>query len=282
MKIEIRYASSYTYEERVTFSPHLYRLVPKVDRHLKVRRFDFHTNRGASVHWRRDLFDNEIASCFYPQPARTLTARLRLKLEISPRNAFGFLLESHALHLPFAYRPVELRVLAPYLQASPPLKLPFWRTPLTAAPTVESLVGLSRSIHDNLEYERREDGPARPSMETVNLGRGACRDFGVLMVDVLRGLGLAARHASGYLCEFGGEEKRADGALHAWIEVYLPGAGWVGIDPTNGTFCDHRHITAAVGMNTEDITPTVGSYYSDHSVPHTMTSSLEIIPDAVS
>ncbi len=281
MKVEIRYACTYTYAERVTFSPHLYRLVPKVDRHLKVRQFDFRTNAGATTNWRRDLFDNEIAATFYPKPAKILTAKLRLKLELLPKNAFGFLLDTHALHLPFAYKPVELRVLAPYLETAPAPRLPFWPAPLSARPTVPTIVDLNRAIHENLEYERREDGPARLSIDTVRLGRGACRDFAVLMVDVLRGLGLAARHASGYLCEFGEEEeKKAEGALHAWIEVYLPGAGWVGFDPTNGTLCDHHHITAAVGLTPGDISPVVGSYYANHRVPYEMTSSLAIVPHA--
>ena len=280
MKIEIRYASTYAYAERVTFSPHLFRLIPKVDRHLQVRRFDFHANRGAVVNWRRDLFDNEVASCFYPKPARNLTTRLRIRLEVGEKNAFGFLLDSHALHVPFLYQPAELRVLAPYLQSSAVPTLPFWSVPPTPEPTIDTLVALNSAIHKNIAYERREDGDARPAAETLALGRASCRDFAVLLVDALRGLGLAARHASGYLCEFGEGEKRAEGALHAWVEVYLPGAGWVGLDPTNGTLCDHHHITAAVGLTTADIAPVVGSYFANHAVPHELSTSLEIIPHA--
>ncbi|HET6409900.1 MAG TPA: transglutaminase family protein [Chthoniobacteraceae bacterium] len=276
MKIEIRYAAEYRYAERVTFSPHIFRVIPKVDRYLKVHRFDFRTNRDSVINWRRDIFDNEIASVFYPTPARALHVRFQLKLEIEPKNAFGFLLESRALDLPFAYQPEELRVLAPYLGAEPPPSLGFWSEPTAPRSTVETLVALNEAIHDNLEYERREEGAARPSTETIALGRGACRDFSVLLVDTLRGLGLAARHASGYLCEFGASEKKAEGSLHAWVETYLPGAGWIGLDPTNGTFCDHHHLTAAVGVTTGDITPVDGSYFHSTSVPQEMTSSLEI------
>ena len=279
MKIEIRYDCSYNYAKRVTFSPHLFRLIPKVDRYLKVRKFDFRANRTAVVNWRRDIFDNEVASCFYPDPARKLTARLRLQLEVMEKNAFGFLLDSHALDIPFSYKPEEAHMLSPYLDGAVPAPaMGFWTPPATPRPTIETLISLNDAIHDSLEYERREEGEARASAETLTLGRGACRDFAVLLVDVLRGLGLAARHASGYLCEFGEGEKRAEGALHAWIEVYLPGAGWVGMDPTNGTFCDHHHITAAVGLTTADIAPVVGSYYNKQHVPHEMTATLEITP----
>jgi transglutaminase-like putative cysteine protease len=276
VKIEIRYAAEYRYAERVTFSPHIFRVIPKVDRYLKVHRFDFRTNRNSVINWRRDIFDNEIASVFYPSPARALQVRFRLKLEIEPKNAFGFLLESRALDMPFAYQPEELRVLAPYTSAEPPPALGFWSKPTSPRSTLETLVALNEAIHDNLEYERREEGSARPSTETIALGRGACRDFSVLLVDTLRGLGLAARHASGYLCEFGASEKKAEGSLHAWVETYLPGAGWIGLDPTNGTFCDHHHLTAAVGATTGDITPVDGSYFHSTGVPHEMTSSLEI------
>jgi len=277
MKIEIRYAARYAYADRVTFSPHLFRLIPKVDRALKLRSFSFRTNVSAVTNWRRDLFDNEIASVFYPKPARNLDVKLRLKLELEEKNAFGFLLATHALHVPFAYQPQEARVLAPYLSSAPAPRIPFWKAPVTPKPTVETLMALNSALHQHLAYERRDVGAARPSAETIQLRRGSCRDFAVLMVDALRGLGLAARFASGYLCEFGSTEKVAEGALHAWVESYLPGAGWVGFDPTNGTLCDHHHLTAAVGIGPEDVAPVAGSYYHNTPVPHEMTASLEIL-----
>ena len=277
MKIEIRYAAEYRYAERVSFSPHIFRVIPKVDRYLKVSSFDFRTNREAVINWRRDIFDNEIASAFYPKPSKILAVRFRLKLEIEEKNAFGFLLESRALDFPFSYNPDELRVLAPYLGSQSPPPLGFWHPPTSPRPTVETLVELNEALHKHLQYERRDEGAARSSQETLALGRGACRDFSVLLVDTLRGLGLAARHASGYLCEFGEAEKKAEGSLHAWVETYLPGAGWIGLDPTNGTFCDHHHLAAAVGVTTDDITPVDGSYFHPKPVDHEMTASLNMI-----
>ena len=280
MKVEIRYAADYRYDRRVSFSRHIFRLVPKIDRFLKVRRFDFRTNRSAAVSWRRDLFDNEIASVFYPTAARTLTARLRLMLEIEEKNAFGFLLESRALDLPFAYEPHERSALTPYLDTAPAPTLGFWSVSNAPQPTVDTLVALNEALHRHLKYERRDEGTARSSAETLELGRGACRDFAVLLVATLRGLGLAARFASGYLCEFGDREKRAEGALHAWVETYLPGAGWVGMDPTNGTFCDHHHLLAAVGADTADVSPVTGSYYHREKLSQQLEARLEIIAHA--
>ena len=280
MKIQILYQTQYAYAEAVTFSPHLFRLFPKAEQHVRVLNSLFQTNADAVVNHRRDLFDNEIASCFYPEKSALLQASFNLELAVEERNAFGFLVASHALDLPFRYQPAELRVLSPYLQEARRIELPFWKTPQSARPTVETLIELNDAIHHNLEYERREEGDPHPPEELLARGGGACRDFAVLLAEVLRGLGVATRLASGYLCEFGDADKVAEGALHAWTEVYIPGAGWLGMDPTNGTFCDHHHLTAAVGLTPEDISPVLGNYYSKRHIPSLMNATLQIIPHA--
>ncbi len=279
MKIRILYQAEYSYSDSVTFSPHLFRLFPKVDHNVRVHSAEFRTNLDASVNFRRDLFDNEIASCFYPAPSSLLTASLDIELEVQSKSAFGFLLDRHALALPLVYQPAESRVLAPYLQTKAALALPFWKVPATPQPTAETLVALNSAIHENLGYERRDEGEAFSPAETLQRGSGACRDFAVLLVETLRGMGLAARLASGYLCEFGDGERIAESALHAWVETYLPGAGWIGLDPTNGTFCDHHHLTAAVGLTTADISPMLGNYFHPTQPPtQTMSATLSILP----
>lgn len=277
MKVRIAYQTQYAYAEAVSFSTHLFRLFPKPDRSVRVRALDFQTNLGASVRMQRDLFDNEIASCFYPGKSALLAASLSIELEVEPRNAFDFLVARHAVDFPFAYTTEEARVLAPYL-GGPEMKLPFWKAPAAPQPTVETLVALNEALHMNLGYERRDEGAAYAPEETVRLGRGSCRDFAVLLAEVARGLGLAARLASGYLCEFGDTEKVAEGALHAWTELYLPGAGWRGFDPTNGYLCNHHHLTAAVGLTPADVSPVLGNYFAPHTVPDTMTASLQVLP----
>ncbi|HEX8312776.1 MAG TPA: transglutaminase family protein, partial [Chthoniobacteraceae bacterium] len=197
MNIQILYQTQYSYAEPVSFSLHLFRLFPRTERHVKVRSVQFQTNLGAVLSYRRDLFDNEIASCFYPGKSALLAANLQISLEVEEKNAFGFLLESRALELPFDYSPEEARVLAPYLGQSGGLDLPFWKKPTAKRPTIETLVELNSSIHDTLQYERREEGAARSADETLSLGRGACRDFAVLMAEALRSLGLASRLVSG-------------------------------------------------------------------------------------
>jgi len=275
MKIKILYRADYCYESEVSFSPHLFRLFPKQDQSLFCEKIIFETNRDADVQHRKDIFDNNIASCFYPQPGTNLTARLEIDLQLVEKNAFHFLLDSHALDFPFAYTPDEMRVLAPYLQQKHKVLLHFWQP--KKMPTVEALVELNSALHGNIAYERREEGAARTPNETLLAGSGSCRDFAVLLAETLRSHGVAARLASGYLCEFGKTETRAMGALHAWTEAYLPGAGWIGLDPTNGVFCNHNHITAALGLVPGDVSPVSGSYFGSHSIPSTMETKLELI-----
>ncbi len=278
MKIAIRYQTQYLYSEPVSFSLHYFRLFPKTGRHLTIHRLAFQTNADADVHYRHDLFDNEIASVFYTGKSALMAASLQIDLDVEERNPFGFILSKHAVDFPFQYTPREADVLAPYLPSSGPLALPFWTAPTSPQDTVETLVSLNDALHKNIAYERREEGAAHSAAETLRLGRGSCRDYTVLLAEVARGLGVAARLASGYLCEFEGGRKVAEGALHAWTELYLPGAGWIGFDPTNGYLCNHYHLTAAVGLTPDDISPIAGTFAPPLPSPPTMTASLQINP----
>jgi transglutaminase-like putative cysteine protease len=278
MKVEVHYSADYHYESEVSFSPHVFRLFPRADRFVNVTRIHFKTNADADIQYRRDLFDNETAYCFYPLRGTDLESRLVMGLELRERNPFHFLLESHALEFPFQYKPHERRALCSFLEpqsGDASRALPFWQ-PATG-PTVETLVGMNGAIHRNIKYERRDEGTAREPAETLALGVGACRDFSVLLAETLRANGVAARLASGYFCEFGAEEKRAEGSLHAWVEACLPGAGWVGMDPTNGTLCGQNHIAAAVGLTPGDIAPVAGSYFNETRVASRMDATLELI-----
>lgn len=280
MKIAIRYRANFHYQEPVGFSPHIARIFPRRDMAVQVDRSDFHTHPGADVQQRQDLFDNLVATCFYPEPLRELEFHLAMDLTLTPRNPFHFLLDSHAMEVPFRYSPREAEVLAPYLAArSNPVSWPAALQPLPAPkPTVERLVELNRWLHENIAYERREEGDPLPVEQTLGESKGSCRDFAVLQAEVLRLHGVAARLVSGFLWEDGvpNEERRADNALHAWVEGYLPGAGWVGMDPTNGVFCDHHFLPTAIGLAPSDIAPIAGHYYGEKTIASTLETTLSI------
>ncbi len=281
MKLGVRYETAYRYAAPVRFSRHDLRLFPRGDVFTRILRLRFETNEKAHIRFGRDVFDNCVATCSFPEPASELRFMLELDLGLQERNPFDFILAPEAENLPLPYPSEQARVLAPYQQgrASAPLEIPRWQPPDASAPrpTVATLAELNERLHECIGYERREEGPARSPHETLQLGKGACRDVAVLLAAVLRQLGLAARLTSGFLREADAETKRAEGSLHAWTEVYLPGAGWIGMDPTNGVFCNHNFITAAVGIEPADVTPIDGSFYRRGPTDARMTSRLELV-----
>jgi transglutaminase-like putative cysteine protease len=281
MKLGLRYQTTYRYEEAVGFSPHEVRLFPRSDRFSRVRRLDFTATPKATVRYSRDVFENIVAACFFPERSKELTFRLAINLDLDEKDPFHFILEQGAVEMPFEYEPATARLLAPYRErrVKEALAVPGWKPPAEKARrgTVETLAHLNKRLHECLGYERREEGEALSPQETLRRGRGACRDVAVLLAEILRQMGLAARLTSGYLRESDSETKRAEGSLHAWTEVFLPGAGWIGMDATNGVFCNHNFIGAAVGLAPADITPISGAFYHAKPVPAQMTSKLELI-----
>ena len=280
MKLAIRYSAIYQYEEPASFSPHLARIFPRPDVSLHPDRTLFTTHAGADVQYRRDLFDNLIARCFFPDKLDRLEFGLELDLSLKEKNPFHFLLDSHVLQLPFEYLPGEIRTLAPSLATDgEPCALPaeLSRT-ASARPTVETLTAMNTWLHENIAYERRDEGDPYPPAETLRRQKASCRDSAVLFAAVLREHGVAARLASGFLWEDDSPDspRHAENALHAWVEAYLPGAGWVGFDPTNGVLCDHHFLAAAVGLTPADIAPVAGHYYGKKNIPSTLETTLTI------
>lgn len=277
MNLGIKYRAEYLYEAKVSLSPHIVRLFPRDALQARVRSFRFATNAGGSVNWRHDLFDNVVAQCFYPREDERLVYTLDAEIAVEERNPFGFLLDTRAMQWPVDYNAHERVILAPFLRAEQ-IELPAALRPMSGSETVGALVAMNQWIHANIAYERRDEGDPHPPTETLRLRRGACRDTALLLAVALRAQGLAARLVSGYLWESVSDpsERRADGALHAWTEVFLPGAGWVGTDPSNGVLADHHYLAAAVGIAPEDIAPVTGLYFGDRKVPHRLETSLEI------
>lgn len=281
VKLGVRYETAYRYPAPVSFSAHEIRLFPRVDVFTRLLRLRFETNDHAQVRFGRDVFDNCVATCSFAEPATELRFQLELDLELEKKNPFDFLLAPAAVAIPFAYPAALRRVLAPFHHPKPnrPLEIPGWKWPQADSPqpTVTTLVKLNERLHECVGYERREEGPALAPRETLRRGRGACRDVALLLAAILRQMGLAARLTSGYLREAESESRRAEGSLHAWTEVYLPGAGWVGMDATNGIFANHNFIAAAVGIEPADVTPIDGSFHPPQGAGARMTSRLELV-----
>lgn len=278
MKLKIKKESLYNYAEPVSFSPHHVRIFPRVDLFVKVERVVFETAPGADVQYRQDLFDNLIAYCFYPKTGLELPFRLELDLEVKEKNPFHFLLESTGFKIPPEYRPDRAEILEPYLRPEGGCKLPDPLAPTVPRPTVETLVNFNHWIYENIGYESRQLGKPYTPAETLKKGSGSCRDFAALLVEALRQNGVAARLASGFVWEGdkAEEDKRASSAMHLWVEACLPGAGWIGMDPTNGVLTDHHFITTAVGRSHEDVSPISGVFYSSKPVENNLTTILSV------
>ena len=294
MRIRIDHHTSYLFEAPVSLSPHLVRTFPRTEPGRLVQSIAFKTNADADVQFRRDIFDNNFARCYYPEHTAEAVFDLSIEIDLQDYNPFHFLLDYDAANFPFQYRPEDAARLSPCLLLPPDslpnaesdgaghptrlLPLPFWETPACGGSTVSMVLSLIEALHQHIAYESRDEGTARPPAETLKLGSGACRDVAVLLAAILRELGLAARLASGYICELDAESsrRRADGAMHMWTEVYLPGAGWTGLDATNGILCNHNFITTAIGLTTAEITPISGRYYGKEVVASKMTAKLEI------
>lgn len=248
---------------------------------MQISRLHFQTKPETTVRFGRDVFDNVVASCFFEKAAETLELRLAIDVEIVKKNPFDFVLARRAIQMPFTYEEDIASIICVYCQrqTSDSLSLPDWTAPTQESPreTVSTLVALTKLLNRTISYQRREEGGAQAPAETLRLRSGACRDTTVLLAEMLRDAGLAARIVSGYLREADEEIRRAEGSLHAWTEVFLPGAGWIGLDPTNGIFCNDNFIAAAVGLRPADVTPISGSFYHRDRVPAEMRSRIELI-----
>jgi transglutaminase-like putative cysteine protease len=280
VRITVHYSAQFRYARQASFSPHRVRLFPRHDLFISIERIAFSTHDAAKVQYRHDLFDNLTATCLYPDSLDTLDFELEFDASLQGWDPFDFLLDSYALRLPFDYRPEESLVLEPFRRAQSKIgALPAALAPGSPRPTVEALVAMNSWLHENIGYERREEGDAFSPRVTLKKQTGSCRDFAVLLAEVLRAHGLAVRLASGYLWEeeSGSGPEHAENAFHAWVETYLPGAGWVGLDPTNGVLCEHHFLATAVGLTASDIAPIVGHYYGKERIASTLETALTIV-----
>ena len=279
MRIAVRYSARYQYAQQASFSPHRVRTFPRHDLFVNIERIAFSTDASADVQYRRDLFDNLTATCLYPAALDHLDFELEFDAVFQAWDPFHFLLDSHALRLPFDYLPEEATVLAPFRGTGYSTgTLPAPLSLSSPRPTVEALVAINSWLHENIGYERREEGDPLAPRDTLEREKGSCRDFAVLLAEVLRCHGLAVRLASGYLWQDSSQSspEHAENAFHAWVETFLPGAGWIGLDPTNGIFCDHHFLATAVGLTARDIAPILGRYYGTKTIASTLQTELSI------
>lgn len=289
MKISVDHMTEYRYERPVSFGEHSLYLRPRESQTIHVESFSLRCEPEGTVRWVRDCFNNVVAVVsFGLAESQALSFHARMSFEVAEENPFDFILEQRAREFPFGYDEREKAALRPYLEPDESERwriLDWVRTVLgdlsTPRETISLLTDLNLAIHRSLDYERRDEEGIRGANETLQLGRGSCRDLAELFVAVSRQLGLAARFVSGYLYEPPSPDgmvgfNRAAGSMHAWAEVYLPGAGWRGFDPTNGILADYHFMPSAVANRPEWVNPIQGQYFNAGNVRAEMRVSLKI------
>jgi uncharacterized protein (DUF2126 family) len=262
MRLLIQHESVYHYPRPAAFGPHRVRLRPANHAKATVESYGLSLPPEAQVRWQQDPYGNHVAHVSFRKGARleALTVGVELAVDVRPVNPFDFFLDDRCEKIPFAY-PEELRPdLVPFLDLSDPAFATGKRFEQLAdalpreGGTVPLVIEANRLVNRAVRYVIREEAGIWTPEETLEQGRGSCRDQAVLLAALLRRRGLASRFASGYLVQLADEgmlpdEPKGVGRdvvdLHAWTEVYLPGGGWIGLDPTSGLLTGEGHIPLA-------------------------------------
>jgi uncharacterized protein (DUF2126 family)/transglutaminase-like putative cysteine protease len=269
--IALNHVTHYRYDRPVALGPQVIRLRPAP--HCRTRILSYSltvTPAEHFVNWQQDPQANYLARLTFPNRTSELRIEVDLVAEMAVLNPFDFFLEPYAQRFPFDYEPAEKRDLTPYLAClplTPRLQEYLAGIPRTPVATIDFLVQLNQSLARDIRYLIRMEPGVQSPEETLANASGSCRDSSWLLVQLLRHLGLAARFASGYLIQLVADVKSLDGPagtdhdftdLHAWCEVYLPGAGWIGLDPTSGLLAGEGHLPLACTPEPSSAAPVWG------------------------
>jgi len=272
IRVALRHNTEYRYDRLVTLSPQVIRLRPAPHCRTPILSYSLQIEPGEHfINWQQDPFGNYLARFVFPEKTRHFRIDVELIAEMTVINPFDFFLEEAAEKFPFDYDGQLRRDLGPYLEIREDgTKLKEWLASVDNSPMhiVDFLVSLNQRLQQEIKYLVRMETGVQSCEETLHNRSGSCRDSAWLFVQILRHLGLAARFVSGYLVQLTADIKSLDGPsgpekdftdLHAWTEVFLPGAGWVGLDPTSGLFASEGHIPLACTPDPASAAPITGA-----------------------
>jgi len=275
IRVALRHRTTYAFDRPVNVSPHEIRLRPAPHCRTPIVGYSLRIEPAQHfLNWQQDPYGNWVARLVFPERTSKLAILVDLVADMTVINPFDFFVEPYAENFPFVYAPALAKELIPFLETAPlGPRLGEWLRSFRASispteSTVPMLVRLNQQLQHEIRYlVRMEPGIQTPD-ETLEQACGSCRDTGWLLVQILRHLGLAARFASGYLIQLVADIKSLYGPagpernftdLHALGEVYLPGAGWVGFDPTSGLLAGEGHIPLACTADPGNAAPVIGA-----------------------
>lgn len=269
--VSVQHRTRYRYERAVALGPHEIRLKPAPAGRTPVTAYALAVRPAQhTMNWYHDAAGNPVARVLFPGKIQALEIDVDVTADLAPVNPFDFLVDPVAENYPFRYSATDRPDLAPFLAtvengAGLQRWLAGFQAPPASGPrgTVDFLTRINQQLSRDVAYVTRMEHGVQSCEDTLRLGRGSCRDSSWLLVLALRHLGVAARFVSGYLIQLAGDAPdapKADGAdLHAWCEAYLPGAGWIGFDPTSGLLTAEGHIPLARGSTPALAAPVTGT-----------------------
>ncbi|ABD08827.1 Transglutaminase-like [Rhodopseudomonas palustris HaA2] len=285
--LTITHRTEYHYAHPVGFGEHRVMLRPRDGHDLRMLQGALLiTPQPASLRWIHDVFGNSVAIATFDQRATTLTFDSTATVEHHPSDEFALTPEDRAFFYPFLYDEEEFPDLEPFIRpqyGDPDGELSAWALSFLDAqgstPTFKILSGLTHGIRGAFSYRKRHAHGTQHPLDTLQTGSGTCRDFALLMIEALRRLGIAARFVSGYLFVHGDRAHGyvGGGSTHAWVQVYLPSAGWIEFDPTNGIIGSRDLVRVAVARDPIQAVPLHGSYFGGADAFLRMDVSINVV-----
>lgn len=270
--IALNHKTTYHYDRLINLAPHIVRLRPAPHCRTPILSYSMKvTPKDHFINWQQDAFSNYLGRLVFPEKTTEFEVEVDLVADMIVINPFDYFLEPDAEEFPFTYDKELRKELAPYLEkgkVKDKLKNYLKEVDISPRRTIDFLVDLNMKLSQDISYLIRMEPNVQSCKKTLTLRSGSCRDTAWLLVNILRSFGLAARFVSGYLVQLKQDVKSLDGPsgaeedftdLHAWTEVYLPGAGWVGMDPTSGLFAGEGHIPLACSPQPQSAAPITGA-----------------------